>query len=255
MESNDVAPDIKRLARIDRDENRYLLARIPMVEREGELELFETCPHPFKPSQTLTAASLPFTEKGNELMDALNDDAHIGPFLSIPSKDNGLDMEGLVVAEERIFIGLRGPVLRGWALIIELEVEPPAGPLSLKVIGPKDRPYRKHFLQLDGLGIRELLIDGADLLILAGPTMNLDGPSAVFRWKEAMRVSNESLVPRDKLEKLFDVPHGDGVDHAEGITFISDTGDQLSLLIVYDSPSDERKVGDTGVRADMFKLR
>ena len=40
----------------------------------------------------------------------------------IPGKDNGIDCEGLAVAGDRVFIGLRGPVLRGWAMIIELQV-------------------------------------------------------------------------------------------------------------------------------------
>jgi hypothetical protein len=253
--SSEIKQEIKRLARIESDGNRYLLARIPLVESEGELELFESCPSPSDPSRTLTAASLPFTKSGNELIESLNGDAHLGPFLAIPGKDNGFDIEGLAVAGDRIFIGLRGPVLRGWACVIEIKIEKDSRPLELKEIGPKDKPYRKHFLQIDGLGIRELLIDGADLLILAGPTMNLDGPVAVYRWRDAMLVSNESLVPRAQIEKLFDVPYGEGVDHAEGITFISDRGEPPALLLVYDTPAYKRKIAGTAVRADLFELR
>ncbi|MNG03413.1 hypothetical protein D3C84_864920 [compost metagenome] len=35
--------------------------------------------------------------------------------------------------------------------------------------------YRKHFFALNGLGFRDLCTSGDDLLILAGPTMDLDG--------------------------------------------------------------------------------
>ncbi len=43
---------------------------------------------------------------------------------AVPGKDNGLDIEGLAVSEDRIFIGLRGPVLRGWTVILAM---PPCG--------------------------------------------------------------------------------------------------------------------------------
>lgn len=46
------------------------------------------------------------------------------------------------------------------------------------------------------------------------------------------------------------LPHGQGRDHAEGITALSDD----ELLVVYDSPSDERLEGETGYVADVFRL-
>jgi hypothetical protein len=46
----------------------------------------------------------------------LAEDPHFEGFIRtkvIPGKDNGFDSEGLAVADDRVFIGLRGPVLRG----------------------------------------------------------------------------------------------------------------------------------------------
>ena len=67
---------------------------------------------------------------GQPLTEALKKDDHIAPFMQrglpdgtvkgIPSKDNGLDVEGLAVSGNRVFLGLRGPVLRGWTVVIEL---------------------------------------------------------------------------------------------------------------------------------------
>ena len=108
-----------------------------------------------------------------------------------------------------VFAQLRGsdpvhwsPVLRGWAMLIELKVvEPVDGRLDLAELDGWRR-YRKHFLDLGGLGIRELLPDPAapdDLLILAGPTMDLDGPVHLFRWADAATHDAAQLVTFDEL--------------------------------------------------------
>lgn len=172
----------QQLAKVSHDGNRYLLARIPVVERNGTYTLAkEAAQH----RKTRTAAQLHGDDQGNDLTEALGKDEHLGSFLAIPGKDNGFDIEGLAVAGERLFLGLRGPVLRGWAVILEVELQEDhkqPSTLRLKPIGPNDRLYRKHFLHLGGLGIRDLCVHGHDLLILAGPTMELDGPVTIFRW-------------------------------------------------------------------------
>ena len=153
---------------------------------------------------------------------------------------------------DRIFIGLRGPVLRGWAGILEVSVDAQDHfRLNLRDIGPQGRPYKKHFLDLGGLGVRDICVDSEDLLVLAGPTMNLDGPVVVYRWLGALESSEEQLVFAEDLERLFTVPNGVGVDHAEGITLLSDP---KRLLIVYDSPGEERKISDRAIKADVFEL-
>lgn len=243
----------ERLARVTHDGNRYLLARIPLL---GGSVLAK---HGLQDGQTLCAARLQGDGKGNELTEALRDDEHLGPFLAIPGKDNGFDIEGLAVVGERLFLGLRGPVLRGWAIVLEVALEAPdkAQPetLHLKAIGPKGRLYRKHFLQLGGLGIRDLCVQGSDLLLLAGPTMDLDGPVAVFRWPGACATDDEALVPAGELQRVLDVPYGEGVDHAEGMTlFAPDGGQASSLLLVYDAAADERKSGQDAVKADILEL-
>ena len=60
---------------------------------------------------------------------------------------------------------------------------------------------RKLFLNLDGLGIRDLTLRGDDLLILAGPTMDLSGPAAVFRWADALGRTGCTVVPRQALSR------------------------------------------------------
>ena len=245
----------EQLAQVSHDGNRYLLARIPVVERDGTYTLVKV---DTQNGKKRTAAQLRGNDQGNDLTKALKGDDHLEPFLTLPGKDNGFDIEGLAVAGERLFLGLRGPVLRGWAVILEVELkeenERPST-LSLKAIGPNGRLYRKHFLHLGGLGIRDLCVQGTDLLILAGPTMELDGPVIVFRWPGGTDPKGEQVVPASELERVLEVPYGQGVDHAEGMTLFSpDGGKARSLLVVYDSASENRQLGEGTVAADVFLL-
>ncbi|MDZ3991912.1 hypothetical protein PspTeo4_13208 [Pseudomonas sp. Teo4] len=241
----------KQLAKVSRDGNRYLLARIPMGDDKG-CSLEKTVN---RNGKMLHAARLQGNELGDELTEALRNDKHLGPFLAIPGKDNGFDIEGLAVVDGRIFLGLRGPVLRGWAVVLELAVKEDGRSLSLKAIGPNARRYRKHFLQLGGLGIRELCVQGGDLLILAGPTLDLDGPVSVFRWRGGCSPNDEALVPSSELQRVLDIPYGDGSDHAEGMTLlVTGKGEEPGLLVVYDAAAEGRKVKRSGVLADLFEL-
>lgn len=196
--------------------------------------------------------------RGADLVDLLADDPHLGSFIHspttgsrpIPGKDNGIDCEGLAVAGDRVFIGLRGPVLRGWAMIIELQVGDGPG-LEPQPIGPGNRRYRKHLLRLHGLGVRDLCRHGEDLLVLAGPTMELDGRAAVFRWRGALTSRAEAVLQKDDLRCEFDAPFGDGEDHAEGLTVLDDG---RSALVLYGTPAGKRKTGRHEIRADVFRL-
>ena len=251
------AKKIRKLAKTESEGNRFLLARIPLIETANQ-ELARSIADPNDPQQSLKAGQLPGDIKSNALSEAIkhaeNDrgDPHLAAFLSIPGKDNGFDIEGLAVSGDRIFMGLRGPVLRGWAVLLEVSVTA-ADPfrLKLKETGPDGRPYKKHFLDLNGLGVRDICVDGNDLLVLAGPTMNLDGPVGVFRWRGALESSDEQLVFSNGLERVLDVPSGIGRDHAEGMALLTDP---KRVLIVYDSPSQERKVSERAVKADVFAL-
>ena len=244
--------DIQRLATIKHDINRYLLARIPVINGK----LVKSCQ--LSDGTQLRAAALRKTKETNVLIQALKDDEHIGPFLDIdlPSKDNGLDIEGMAVAGHKIFLGLRGPVLRGWAVILELELEEnEPGTLSLTVL-EDEKQYRNHFLDLDWLGVRDLYLYQEDLLILAGPTMTLSGEQQIFRLKDVLHHDDDCIWhgEDDRLEALFDIPLTMGSDFAEGMTLFPCLGYKDSLLVVYDRPAETRLVGEDAVLADVFRL-
>ncbi|MEM8812861.1 MAG: DUF3616 domain-containing protein [Pseudomonadota bacterium] len=243
--------DLERLTEVKFRPNRYVIGRLS----------------PKKDGTPDKIARLPYTGSGNSLTDALRDDPHLGPYLEaldpgspslqIPTKENGFDIEGLAVRNGHAFLGLRGPVFRGWASLF-LEIEPKEagnGQLDLKPIGNKGQLYRKHFVDLDGMGVRDLSFDGDDLLILSGPTMDLTGRQSVWRLKDAADLDDDSLTQsKDKrLKKLFDLPIVPDGDKAEGIERYDALGEP-GLLVIYDAPQNARKPDERTVLGDVFRL-
>lgn len=256
----------KELKKIQREENRYLLARIP-VNETGELD--RTSPQTAwlkregsSNSLTKALATDEYLDLG-QIIDSDDRDSLPGKefYFYLPSKENGFDIEGLVVLGNKITIGLRGPVLRGIAILLEIEVESSSPhELRLKNIGNDGRQYKRHFLDLKGLGVRELCLgeNGKSLLILAGPTMDLDGTHSLFRLDRPFEIEDNSLSSQKngQLEYLGDIPHGEKKDRAEGLTL--DEGGK-SILVVYDSPAKDRLISDNedklvGVYSDIFAL-
>ena len=112
---------VDKLRTVSLDENRFALLRIPVIiGAEGLPNLVPSCPDPATPQRCSRpeCSVISLTEIGR--------DEHFGAFTGIPGKDNGLDIEGLAVKADRVYVGLRGPVLRGWASILESASNPPA---------------------------------------------------------------------------------------------------------------------------------
>ena len=90
-------------------------------------------------------------------------------------------------------------------------------------------------------------------LVLAGPTMSLEGEMALFRWKKPLGAEGDAVVSEGAgLELVFDLPFTVGSDHAEGLALTSVLGED-ALMIVYDSP-DEARLFAGGVYADAYRI-
>jgi hypothetical protein len=249
--SDDNAKALDELEEIDRDPNRYFLGRLPLVvDRSGVHRPARSTGQTRKGGP----ACLKMSRKGrNALTRVLHRDRHLAPSVRMPCKENGFDIEGLAVKGERVFLGLRGPVLSGWAVVVELAIKAgKPGRLKLRRLGGKGRRYRKHFLPLRGLGIRDLRFDGDDLLVLAGPTMDHDGTGALFRWRRPVGAADDTVHAPQEVEHVMDLPYARGVDQAEGVAFVEE-GERRRLLIVHDSPAAARLAGESLV-VDLFDL-
>jgi hypothetical protein len=233
--------DLTALADLKDTRPRCLLARLPLIEAKDGWE-------PVKADGDRKAGLIQQNKHGSALAKRLAKDDLLAPFICVPAKEGGVDVEGIAVCGTRVALGMRGPVISGLALLLELQVEiKKSGKLSI-ANGPA-----KRFLALEGLGIRDLKRRGDDLLILAGPTTNLSGPCAVYLWKGWAKQPPKDV---DQVEvhiptRIIELPFGRGFDHPEGLALWSDT----DLLVVCDSPGPDR-LSDKGrtIVSDLYRL-
>jgi hypothetical protein len=238
---------LARMEEVEREANRYFLGRVPIEEEVPGVFAIQA------EAGDRRAACLSTGVKGG-LAQWLRKDPHLAPFLKVPAKENGLDIEGIAVRGERVWLGLRGPVLGGHAVVLELALKEAKGRrLKLRAIGPDGRRYRKHLLDTGGLGIRDLRLDSDDLLLLVGPTMALEGTAHVLRWHGAVADETEGMVPTHQLELVADLPYSRKMDHPEGLELWPDGGSD-AFLVVYDAPGPERlDASSRTVRADVLR--
>ncbi len=246
LDESDADDALKNMESVEREPNRYFLGRVPLVEEAPGLFI------PAKSEEERHAAWVRFGKKRSALIRWLADDPHLSQFLKIPSKENGFDVEGLAVRGSRIWLGLRGPVLRGHAVVLDLDIKEQApGRLKARRIDGGQR-YRKHLLDTRGLGIRDMRFDGDDLLLLVGPTMSLEGPAFVLRWRGAFGEAGSGVVDPSRIEVVAELPYQLHADHPEGIDLWPEGG-QGALLVIYDAPAPERTDPDTfTVHADVI---
>jgi len=236
------ADDLDRLATVAWDPNRQFLGRVPLADTsEG--------PVPVAADGKRRAAHVAFSRRG-ALRKWLKGDAHVGAFLDIPSKENGLDVEGLAVRGLRVWLGLRGPVLRGHAVILEFEFKAKGGELRPRRIDGKAR-FRKHLIDTGGHGVRDLAFDGDDMLILTGTPLAGDGSAAVLRWHDAAACTDTAVHLAPAVTTALALPYADADDNPEGLTrWEGDT-----WLIVHDSPHPARLDGSAeDYHADVWHL-
>ena len=97
------------------------------------------------------------------------------PFVALPNKENGVDIEGLAATKNGLYVGFKGPVLRqNYVPVLHLSPEllpTPSGPSPL-------------FVNLGGRGIRDLTAapDDENLYILAGPNGDETQTFAIYFW-------------------------------------------------------------------------
>jgi hypothetical protein len=240
--------DLSTFATLKDTRPRCLLARVPLVP---DPDMPDTM-RPVRTDASRRAGMLRQSRHGNRLSRLMKDSPLLKPFTRIAAKEGGVDLEGIAVAGDRVAIGMRGPVIQTYAVLLELKIAAkPSGRLTIA------GPLHKRLLELDGLGIRDLKRDGPDLLILAGPTTGLDGPCSVYRWTDWLGDPPQDckVVRRHRPERIIDLPFGRGDDHPEGLVLLDADSGERDLVVICDSPAANRLNPATRtVRCDRFRL-
>lgn len=146
------------------------------------------------------------------------------PFIGLPSKENGIDIEGLSIDNKgRLLLGLRGPVLRGNIVPV----------LRLKLVneGFSIKKSKLLYLALSGNGIRGMSELGDQILVLSGAVGDQNQPYQVHLWNGKNAIPGKDNQA-DNLIHLCDLPNPSG--KPEGIQTISRDNKKIEFVIVQD---------------------
>lgn len=108
------------------------------------------------------------------LMPVLQKMSILSPFTAIPGKENGIDIEGIAVRGTQLYIGFRGPVLRG-NLVPILKLT-----LSHSKFNVQDPEFK--LVNLNGLGIRDMFAFNERIYLLSGPVNTLPNVYQIHSW-------------------------------------------------------------------------
>ena len=197
--------------------SRHLLGRVKLVEDGGRIADF--------------GEVFAFTGRGS-LREALAKNKFLRPFLELPSKENGLDIEGMAVGPDgRLLFGLRGPLFDSYAVVVAAEIDA----RKRERLQIKKRAVVLHFLHLGGLGVRDITRSGDEMFVLAGPVTSAPAPFRIYRWKP----QDPTYVQRPVLLHEWAYSWGTSTpaedpENPEGLSVL-DRG-RPGLLVLFDSP-------------------
>ena len=212
-------------------------------------------------------ALLPIGDGGNDLTRALFSDPHLAPSFAPKhgsTVEGGLSgcgvpgLAGLAYNAGRLWIGLSAPVLGGFAVLLEIEPrEERRCILGLQPIGVDGRPYRKHLVFLDGLGVQALRWQGDSLLILAGAgAEGAAGQPGIYQLREAAKLGADSLTLADDARLTLLLPLADPSMHRNRpLTMeLYDGLGQPGVMVVPGNPQPTASGSPAGMVADVFPL-
>lgn len=203
---NPLRKNRERLLMVEAQESRNRLVRIPFDPDSGEVGEAERI----------------------DLSKRLRKDPVLGTFFGVPSKENGIDIEGMAFRDGELFLGFRGPVLRdNHVPVMVLTFERP-------------KRYALRFVRLDGQGIRDMTAVDDGFLILSGPVNDAPGPFCLWWWDGLDQIpGRDHQVRPTTLLGAISTPGG---AKAEGLALLSQHGSRLEVLVVYDTTTANQAV-------------
>ncbi|CAA6822117.1 MAG: Unknown protein [uncultured Thiotrichaceae bacterium] len=154
------------------------------------------------------------------------------PFSNIPSKENGIDIEGLASKDGWLYLGFRGPVFRkNYVPIMKLKFDQP------------EASNRLLYVQLNGAGIRSITAVSNGFLIIAGPVGDAVIPHQLYFWdgKDMVPGKDRSKSDLGRVKLLAEIPFHKG-GKAEGLAVLHENASSYDVLLAYDGVSQQESV-------------
>lgn len=197
----------------DQKDNQQLLEKVslePMRQQLLRIELNEK-------QQVVNIQSL-------SLQPLLQEHPILKDFVGLPSKENGIDMEGLSIDKQgRLYIGFRGPVLRGnIGTILRLETKRDAFEI---------KKSKLLYFNAQGRGVRGLSKADNGFLVLTGAVGDQPLSFQVYRWDGKNALSGTDYNARH-FALLCEIPESKG--KPEGVQFLRQTETYIDFVIVED---------------------
>jgi hypothetical protein len=206
-EDDKLAKNLEKLPKVDQEESRANVYRLT-VDEAGV---------PVAPIQRISLSAL------------LRAHPVLGRFAAIPSKENGIDIEGLAVGPDgKLFAGFRGPVLRGNLVPV----------LGFDFDHPDSSDLR--FVNLGGLGIRDITAVAGGFLLLAGPVGEGRPDFRIFFWDGTDSVPGKDRPKAAVIKDLGGVPLPEPTAKAEGLAVLAEDAGGFDVLVVFDGVANGR---------------
>jgi hypothetical protein len=194
--------NLKRIEKIEDDTNRQGIYRL------------ELDPNTAQPISEIKRESLSNITKNNKILKT---------FITIPSKENGIDIEGIAVKEDKLYLGFRSPILRdNYVPVLVVKFE------DIN----QENSYQISYVNLNGNGIRDLTAVDKGFLVLAGAGGDGNSPYQLYLWdgKDNIPGTDKQLTTPKLLAEIPAPPDA----KAEGMTVIEETNSAYEILVVYD---------------------
>jgi len=215
----------------------YITGSHGLSKKEGELQ-----PNRFKifrlkvdpgtampDGQVEAGTQIPANLQVTSLSGILRGDPVLREYFLKPLQHKGVNIEGLAVKNSKLYIGFRGPNLRGRAYVLEIEAQDVFAP-SLQ------KDYKLHELAIgQGYGIREIVAAKSCFLIIAGNS----GSEPSQQYPEAENYERDrgfvmfSWDGRGReVHRIGQIPRAAG--KAEAMTVLNESSEQIEVLILFD---------------------
>jgi len=166
------------------------------------------------------------------LREIIANDPILKAFRNIPGKENGVDIEGLSVKEEWLYIGFRAPVFReNYVPVMKLKFDNP------------ESTYELLYINLNGRGIRGMASVSDGFLIVAGPVGDSSSSYQLYHWngKDVIPGKDREVADTGNIRMLGEI-HPPKHGKAEGIVTIQEKSNMYHLVIVYDGVKNKDRI-------------